>query len=100
MMSDRFALLLVMALTTAAHAAEHAPDIVLKGSLSGSAHQTYRALPFEVPAGIGRITVQFSYTGKDAHTTIDLGLFDSERFRGWSGGNKMSFTLSETDATP
>ena len=76
------------------------PDIVLKGSISGADNQTYRSLPFEVPAGVGRITISFHHTGAEQHTTIDLGLFDAERFRGWSGGDKTSFTLSETDATP
>jgi len=79
---------------------ERAPDVVLKGALSGVDNQTYRSLPFEVPPGIGRITIAFSYSGREQHTTIDLGLFDNERFRGWSGGNKARFTLSETDATP
>jgi hypothetical protein len=27
-------------------------------------------------------------------------MFDGERFRGWSGGNKSTFTVSATDATP
>src|SRR6185295_17813922 len=76
------------------------PDVVLKGTISGVDNQTYRGLPFEVPSGIGRISIRFSYSGKELHTTIDLGLFDAERFRGWSGGNKATFTLSETDATP
>lgn len=76
------------------------PDVVLKGTISGADNQTYRALPFEVPQGVGRITITFTYSGHEQHTTIDLGLFDNERFRGWSGGNKASFTLSETDATP
>ncbi len=53
-----------------------------------------------MPKGVTRVTVDFSYTERDKHTTIDLGLFDGERFRGWSGGNKSSFTISETDATP
>ncbi|HEY2883862.1 MAG TPA: CehA/McbA family metallohydrolase [Rhizomicrobium sp.] len=79
---------------------ERPPDVVLKGSISGADNQTYRSLPFEVPSGIGRITIAFSYTGREQHTTIDIGLFDNERFRGWSGGNKARFTLSETDATP
>ncbi|HXC57403.1 MAG TPA: CehA/McbA family metallohydrolase [Rhizomicrobium sp.] len=81
-------------------AGERTPDIVLKGSLAGADNQTYRTLPFTVPAGIGRLTIRFAFTGHEQHTTIDLGLFDPERFRGWSGGNKASFTLSATDATP
>jgi len=63
-------------------------------------------VPFEVPAGTTRITVDFDYTTRDAHTTIDLGLLGPDEFRGqngfrgWSGGNKRSFTISVTDATP
>lgn len=75
-------------------------DLDLHGTISYANHQTYVEVPFEVPKGVTRVTVSFSYTGRDQHTTIDLGLFDNERFRGWSGGNKSTFTLSATDATP
>ena len=84
----------------AASADPRLPDVVLKGTISGTDNQTYRSLPFEVPQGVGRITIAFSYSGREQRTTIDLGLFDTERFRGWSGGNKARFTLAETDATP
>ncbi|HEY4939976.1 MAG TPA: CehA/McbA family metallohydrolase [Rhizomicrobium sp.] len=77
-----------------------APDYLITGTVTGADNQTYRELPFTVPDGISRISVSFRYSGHEQHTTIDLGLFDPERFRGWSGGNKDSFTLSETDATP
>jgi hypothetical protein len=76
------------------------PDVVLHRTVTYADRQTYIELPFDVPAGITRVTIESSYTERDKHTTIDLGLFDGERFRGWSGGNKASFTLSETDATP
>ena len=76
------------------------PDLVLHRTVTYADHQTYIELPFEVREGITRITIESSYTERDQHTTIDLGLFDGERFRGWSGGNKTSFTLSEADATP
>ncbi len=77
-----------------------ASDLDLRGTVTYANHQTYVEVPFEVPKGVTRVTISFSYTGRDKHTTIDLGLFDNERFRGWSGGNKSSFTLSATDATP
>lgn len=77
-----------------------ASDLDLRGSITYADRQSYVEVPFEVPKGVTRVTVQFSYTGRDQHTTIDLGLFDSQRFRGWSGGNKSTFTLSATDATP
>ncbi|WP_309643617.1 CehA/McbA family metallohydrolase [Phenylobacterium sp.] len=77
-----------------------APDLTLTGTLTGAAHETYTEVPFKVPAGVERITVTFAYTGKAERSVIDLGLRDPERFRGWSGGNKASFTLAESDATP
>ena len=83
-----------------------APDVVLRGTLTGEDNQTWRSIAFEVPAGTIRITVDFDYTTRDEHTTIDLGMLGPDGFRGmdgfrgWSGGNKRSFTLSATDATP
>lgn len=76
------------------------PDLVLAGTLTGADHETYRELPFEPPAGTQRITVAFDYDGREARTTIDLGLFGPAGFRGWSGGNKSNFTVAATDATP
>jgi hypothetical protein len=76
------------------------PDFVLQGSVTHADETHYRMLPFQVPAGVQRITVELDYTEHEKHTAIDLGLFDPARFRGWSGGNKSSFTVSETDATP
>jgi hypothetical protein len=81
-------------------AAAEQPDIVLTGTISGSENHTYREVPFQVPAGTERIAIDLSYTARDQHTTIDLGLFDPERFRGWGGGKQGLVTLSETDATP
>lgn len=82
------------------------PDVVLRGRITGADHQTYRLVPFDVPAGVERITVEFDYTGRDERTSIDLGLLGPGEFhgpdglRGWSGGNKRTFTVSATDATP
>ncbi|WP_266159115.1 CehA/McbA family metallohydrolase [Dyella silvatica] len=110
------ALVLLFGMLTNTRAAEVPPDrpaadLVLRGELSGKDHQTYRNVPFEVPAGTTRITVQFDYSGHDQHTTIDLGLlgpdgsklkgFNSQDgFRGWSGGSKQLFTVGVSDATP
>ena len=97
---------LLWSIACPSRAAETPPDLVLHGELSGKDHQTYRTVPFVVPAGTARITVQFEYTGRDSKTTIDLGLLGpdgfrgQDGFRGWSGGNKTLFTVSATDATP
>jgi len=80
--------------------ADGTPDIVLRATVRGDQNQSYLALPFDVPPGVTRITVTFAYTGKDTRTTLDLGIADPQRFRGWSGGNKDSFMISASDATP
>jgi hypothetical protein len=76
------------------------PDIVLTGDVTGAQNKTYFEIPFNVPAGTHRISVDFHYTGAEERATLDLGVADPERFRGQSGGNKSHFTISETDATP
>jgi hypothetical protein len=81
-------------------AQERKPDVVLKGTITEADRETYVEVPFTVPAGVVRVSVDFHYTGHEKQTTIDLGLLDTEGFRGWSGGNKSAFTVSEADATP
>jgi hypothetical protein len=105
------ALLLAMPLAptlalTALAAAKQGPDAILRGDLAGVDNQRWRLVPFEVPPGTTRITVDFDYTTRDLRTTIDIGILGpdgfrgQDGFRGWSGGNKRSFTISATDATP
>lgn len=96
--------LLLLSLTTA-HAAPPTPDLILRDTVTHAAYRTYRLVPFDVPAGVKALEVRFDYTGREARTTIDVGLlgpgekFDAS-FRGWSGGNKRAFILSSDDATP
>jgi predicted metal-dependent phosphoesterase TrpH len=93
--------LLCLAFVAAAVAQPEKPaDLVLKGEVTGAQHKTYFEVPFTVPAGVHRISVDFHYTGRDQRATLDLGIRDPQRFRGESGGNKSHFTISETDATP
>lgn len=70
-------------------------------------------IPVPVPAGVNRISVAYSYDkptpppGYDGNA-LDIGVFDSSGyqlgpaagFRGWSGGFRSSFTISNSDATP
>lgn len=105
--SYRFLLLVTLwlVLLGVACAMDAEPDLVLRGQLNGSDNRTYREVPFDVPAGVNRITVQFDYTGRNEHTTVDLGLLGpggfkgQDGFRGWSGGSKSLFTVGVTDAT-
>lgn len=76
------------------------PNLVLQGVVTHAQNQTYIQVPFEIPSEVFRLTVTFHYTGKDQGTRLDLGIFDPNGFRGASGGNKSSFTISKTDATP
>jgi hypothetical protein len=76
------------------------PDLELEGDVTGAQNKTYFEVPFEVPSSVHRISVDFSYTGKENKTALDLGIADPQRFRGYSGGNKSHFTIGESDATP
>lgn len=97
--------LLLSCFAAVAMAAERAPDLVLRGELTGADQHTYREVPFDVPQGTSRITIDVDYTGREERTTIDLGLLGpggfeaQDGFRGWSGGSKRRFTVSATDAT-
>ncbi|MFF7297070.1 CehA/McbA family metallohydrolase [Streptomyces sp. NPDC008265] len=55
-------------------------------------------VPFEVPAGVRRISVDTTHDA--AAGILDLGIFGPSGFRGWSGGARAGFTLSAADATP
>ncbi len=75
-------------------------DFVLEGTVRGSQNQSYVKVPFTVPPGTERVTFTFAYTGKEQHTTLDLGLLDPAGLRCWSGGNKSLLTVGLSDATP
>lgn len=97
-----FALACAMPMAGAAETA----DVTIEGTIDGRDNRSYRELPFRVPDGVARITVEFDYDGREHKTTIDLGLIGPgeflgrDGFRGWSGGNKRVFTVSAADATP
>lgn len=84
----------------------HAParppftELTLQGAILSSQNQTYVKVPFSVPGGVERITITFAYTGKEQHTTLDLGMLDPAGLRCWSGGNKSTLTVALSDATP
>lgn len=76
------------------------PWRVLKGELTRASYEQYTEVPFDLPAGVTRVTIRFTYAGKEQRSVIDLGLRDPQRFRGWSGGTRNRMTLSTEDATP
>ena len=75
------------------------PDVTIFGDIDRGDNQSYIEVPFNVPRGVTRITVRFEYDRANA-TVIDLGLMDQNGFRGWSGGNKSTFSVGVTEATP
>jgi hypothetical protein len=99
-------MLLFACLAGVVQADDTPPNLVLKGKIQPRENHTYHPVVFDVPANVNRITIQFDYSGRDQHTTIDLGLLGpdgfhgQDGFRGWSGGSKKIFTISATDATP
>jgi len=95
----RIRLLLAALACLATPVAAQEADRIVTGEITGADHQTYKPIPFDVPTGVERITVRLTYD-KANKTVVDLGVFDPERFRGWSGGTRDRFTLSASDATP
>lgn len=93
-------LLLILVAAPALGQPLRAPDLVLSGTITRADHESYRELPFDVPAGVTSIGVEFDHGGREQRTTIDLGLRGPEGFRGWSGGNKKSFVVALSHATP
>jgi hypothetical protein len=82
-------------------------EIVLRGALDPSEAGQHFELAFEVPSGTRRIDVAYVYSQRapadprdQTGNTLDIGLADPHEFRGWSGSNKLEFTVAETWATP
>ena len=77
---------------------------------TGAADFVY--LPVEVPKGVRKIAVAYSYDkpavpAGTPGNSCDIGVFDQRGtklggrgFRGWSGGFRTSFEISASDATP
>lgn len=55
-------------------------------------------VPFEVPPGSCALRVSLDYDPSSA--VLDLGCFGPAGFRGWSGGARESFVISDDAATP
>jgi hypothetical protein len=56
-------------------------------------------LPVEVPAGAAALRVMLSCP-TDSGAVLDLGCLGPDGFRGWSGGARDTFVVSEQAATP
>jgi hypothetical protein len=94
--------------------AESGAVVVLVGRFEREHERRYTHVPFEVPPGVRALHVHYEYSDRipsdpllSGGNTLDIGLFDprgiepsSPGFRGWSGSNKLEFSLTEAWATP
>ena len=90
------------------------PDRTLTGHFDRAHERRYAHVSFDVPRGVRQLHVRYRYTDRidsdpmlTGGNTLDIGLFDergiapgSPGFRGWSGSNKLEFTIDEQWATP
>lgn len=86
--------------TTQAPAAADPTAITLSGTVTAADKGLYQEHAFEVPKGVNRIDVEFVYENRKQGTELEVGLFDSQRFRGTSRFSKDHFHLTEFEATP
>lgn len=75
-------------------------EIILEGTVTSADSGKYLVREFIVPDEATRLDISYDYTRRGEGVTIDIGLFDPVRFRGWSGSNKSSFFLSREAASP
>lgn len=67
----------------------------------------YQYVPFDVPPGTSRLAFGYAYDRAGGANVVDLGLFEpgpldlgSTAYRGWSGGERQSVTITSAAATP
>lgn len=72
----------------------------LRGAISRADVLRWIDVPFEVPAGVERIDVEFSHSGSDVGTAVEVGLLDPDRPRGNSRTSKQRFYVARSSATP
>ena len=89
-------------------------DVVLTGRFEERDVKHYFHLPFAVPSGVRQLDVRYSYNDQidsdpllSGGNTLDIGIFDergiapsSPGYRGWSGSEKLEFTIDADWATP
>lgn len=57
--------------------------ITLSGTVTPADKGTYQERPFDVPAGVTRIDVDFAYDNRGKGTELEVGLFDSQSGKWW-----------------
>ena len=107
---NRISTAFLVCLIALAPGAVVAHDFEFSGSVSFKDVGDYLYLDFAVPAGTTKIDVAYSYgvaksppaaatgvtTGLLFGNCIDIGVFDPDGFRGWSGRNKSALSIAES----
>lgn len=86
---------------------------VFRGEFTSPDTPDWHYLPFRVPRGVRRISVEYRFDPDEtgvgvSYNVVDIGIFDpsghglgdAAGFRGWSGGARRSFSISRRRATP
>ncbi|KAF8067850.1 PHP domain protein [Lyophyllum atratum] len=97
-----------LGLCLASTAAAGSTTKVLTGHINPDQVYSFVYVPFDVPVGTQSIYVYQNYSLKGQGNACDLGVFDPRGhedpqgvgFRGWSGGYRNNFTITEASATP
>ena len=84
-------------------------ETVIRHHIPKAKEGAYYALPFEVPSGVGSVTVSYEYPAKGRgamrdlrpSNTVDLGLCNEKgEFLGWSGSAHKSITVGAHRSSP
>lgn len=66
----------------------------LRLSIDDQIENRYLEVPFEIPAGRGTDALEVTLAYDRDAAVIDLGCYDPERWRGWSGGARSRFAIT------
>lgn len=74
---------------------------VIQRSIAHEEQDSYFEIPFEMPEHAEELTVAYQVESYgEARAVIDLGVRDTKRVRGWSGGARREFRIGLEKATP
>jgi PHP domain-containing protein len=108
MISVRLAVFALCSLALVPGLAQRPQPIVIKKHFTVSDRATgrYQYVPFDVPAGVSRLRINYAY-GREGGNAVDLGLFEpgslafgTPAFRGWSGGERDTVEIGERWSSP
>ena len=68
-------------------------------TIEDKCESAWHYLPVDVPAGSSALKVDLAYNASGG-AGLDLGCFSPSGFRGWSGGARRSFLITQKSATP